>query len=198
MTAIAYVSALVLAAVFVWAAAGKLARPARTATTFAALGVPTPAVAARVIAVVELALAALLAWRPRPGGLAALVLLAAFTAFLAARRRRGVTAGCGCFGSTAGGAAAAIEVTRNVLLALAAVVALGADAPVMPTLAAAVTVSVAAGLAAVVLALVRVKIDVGRLVANRLMFSSSAAGERRAFSSSEAVERPVTFSRSDA
>src|SRR5919199_3912640 len=96
--AIYYLAALVLAAVFVAAAAAKIARPTATARAFATLRVPRPAAVARLVPAAELAVAVLLVAVPRVGGGTALLLLAAFTAFLVRALRSGVRAPCRGFG----------------------------------------------------------------------------------------------------
>lgn len=109
-------AASALALVFAVAAAAKLwRRPDMTG-----LGLPqsTPV----VVATVELALAAALVAWPANAGIAALVLLTGFTAFLAANLGRDT--GCGCFGSTTVTSVRRVDIVRNVaLLGLAAVAA---------------------------------------------------------------------------
>ena len=108
-------AAVVLAAVFAWSAASKIVRrPDMTA-----LGLPawtTP-----VTAVAELALVVALLLRPADGGVAALAVLAGFTAFLARRLDSG--AGCGCFGTTTKRVSSQDLMRNAVLLAVAAVAA---------------------------------------------------------------------------
>ena len=168
MSAVAYVAALLLAATFVWAGVVKLARLQRTTSTMTSLGIVAPAAAAVAVPLVELGLATTLVVRPRVGAMAALIVLAVFTAFLVQRRRQGVTVGCGCFGSATTSVAPTIDVLRNASLALCALAAAGAVRPTAPTLAAVMVVSVVAALAGVVLALADVKVRVGQLVGNRL------------------------------
>lgn len=108
-------AALVLAAVFAWSAVSKIVRrPDMTA-----LGLPVWT--APVTAVVELALAVALLVRPADGGVAALAVLAGFTAFLA--RRVGTGAGCGCFGTTTEPVTSQDLMRNAALLAVAAVAA---------------------------------------------------------------------------
>ena len=118
-----YLCALVLAAVFVRAAAAKLARPAQTAAGFGALGLPAAAVLAWAVPAAELVTAALLVAVPRPGGVVALVLLAVFTAVLAVAVRRDVATGCPCFGAASTKPVSWRDLARNVLLAGLAVAA---------------------------------------------------------------------------
>ena len=85
-----------LTALFSWAAVSKLRSPADTTAAFAGIGLPQPAVLARLVPAAELAIAAALMLRPRPGAVAAIAALAAFTAVLvgAMRRRECLPPGC--------------------------------------------------------------------------------------------------------
>lgn len=162
VTGVATAAGVALAAVFAWAGLAKLARPARTRSAFRDLALPAPALLARAVPATEVALAALLASRPRAGGAAVLALLALFSAFLGRRLARGATGvGCGCFGSARRGALAPVELVRNGLLALLAVAALGAVRPAVPPLPAAVTVSTAVAVGLVILALVDLRAATG-------------------------------------
>lgn len=113
------VLALALAAVFAWAGVTKLRDRAATAASFDAFGLPVPAALAVVVPVAELALAVLLGLSPVLGAAFALATLAGFTAQLLLARRRGVVAGCGCFGGRRPASPSA-ELARNALLAAAA------------------------------------------------------------------------------
>ena len=109
------VAALVLAVVFAWSGVAKLVRrPDMT-------GLGLPASTPLVLAVVELGLAASLVASPVVGGIAALTLLAGFTAFLVARRGSGT--GCGCFGSTSTKPVSNVDLVRNGALLLVAALA---------------------------------------------------------------------------
>ena len=119
---IGYGCAFLLAFVFVRAAVAKLNQPAATAAAFAAMGLPAPGVLRVAVPVVELALAVTLVAAPAAGGVAGLVLLAAFTTLLGRELARGSTTGCGCFGGTARPVSAA-DLARNCVLAALAVVA---------------------------------------------------------------------------
>ena len=109
-------AALALALVFAWSSVAKLV----TKPDMTALGLPSwtaPATAA-----VETVLALALLVTPANGGIAALALLAGFTAFLARRVNSGT--GCGCFGSASAKPVTPQDLMRNtVLLALAGVAA---------------------------------------------------------------------------
>jgi len=149
-----YLAALVLAAVLVLAAAGKLARPAATAAAFRTLRVPRPGAAARVVPVAELAVAVLLIAAPRAGGVAAFVLLGVFSALLVRVLRAGIRAPCRCFGGVREAPVSAPDVFRNALLAGLALTAAAATGPRSPSAGAFVLVAAAvgAGLAALRLA----------------------------------------------
>ena len=128
MAGFAYAGAVVLAAVFVRAAAAKLARPRDAAAGFDALGVPAPAAMAWLVPAAELAVATLLVAVPRAGGVAALVLLVPFTLVLARAVRAGVLTGCACFGSSSRRPVSGRDLVRNgVLAAMALVVSAAAE-----------------------------------------------------------------------
>lgn len=113
-------SALVLALVFMWAAAAKLRDQANTVADFASLGLPRPRVLAKVVPVLEIAVAILLAIWPGWGGVAAFTLLVVFTTVLVAVIRSGATAACACFGGTSSHPVGMRHLIRNAgLLCLA-------------------------------------------------------------------------------
>ncbi len=127
---LAWLARLVLAGVFLVAAAPKLADPAAFATAIANFRVfPDNLVnlVATVVPALELtgALALLTPWR-RGGALLLGILLLAFTALLAASLARGLDLDCGCFGGETSAQAdpvTALHLLRNAgLLALAALV----------------------------------------------------------------------------
>jgi hypothetical protein len=115
--------AIVLAAVFAWAAVAKLRDREATSNAFAAFGLPFPQALAVVVPGAELALAAALVLDPVLGAALGLATLAGFTTQLLLARRRGVEAGCGCFGR-ATPASPGSELARNAVLAAAAVAVL--------------------------------------------------------------------------
>lgn len=121
---IGFLSALVLAAVFVWAAAAKLARPDRTGAGFAALGLGTHRWLVRGVPIIELGTAVLLVAAPPAGGAIALVLLGAFSAVIARALGRGVKAPCSCFGAASGRPISRTDLLRNAALAALAIAAL--------------------------------------------------------------------------
>lgn len=168
MAGVSYLCALALAGVFAWAGAAKLRSTATTAGTFAALGLPGPAVLARVVPAVELALAVALVTVPAAGATVSLAILAGFSVVLARSLRAGDTVSCGCFGTATDEPVSSLELARNAVLGLLAVVALLATGPVRPGLDDVVLVSTAGVVAMIGLALVRLRRDVGAVWDNTL------------------------------
>ncbi|MDY7099682.1 MAG: MauE/DoxX family redox-associated membrane protein [Actinomycetota bacterium] len=123
-TLVATIAAFVLAAVLAASAGAKLADRPATAQAFASLGVPAPGPAALAVPVVELAVAVTLVAAPAAGGFAALAVLVCFTLFLVDRIRSGTTAPCRCFGGLRTEAVGRIDIVRNVVLMVLALVAL--------------------------------------------------------------------------
>lgn len=162
----AYLGAVVLAGVFVVAAGTKLARRQSATAGFRALALPAPQVLGRVVPVVELAVATALVAVPRVGGALALVALVIFSSMLAARIRAGTVASCACFGSVNQDAVSFVELVRNGLLGVLAVVALFAMRPAVPTLEATITVSVAVVTGVLVVGLARLRQRVGAVWSN--------------------------------
>ena len=121
---IGYAAAIVLACAFALAAVSKLRDLRGTLADFTALGVPSPRLFAQVMPLAELAITALLLIVPAVGGIAALITLAFFTVFLASRLRAGVHAPCACFGAMSVHPLSAVDLVRNVGLALLAAAAL--------------------------------------------------------------------------
>jgi hypothetical protein len=121
---------LALAAVFLAAALGKLARPAATAGTLADFGLPRPLrrPGAYALPAVELATAALLVPEAtaRSGAGLALVLLVGFSAAVARLLARGERPACNCFGAVASTPVGPRTLVRNGGLAAAAAVVLAA------------------------------------------------------------------------
>jgi len=125
-----YACAFVLAIVFVQAAVAKAVRPTDTTAGFLALGVPGAPAMARIVPLVEVGVAFGLLSVPRIGGVAALVTLAGFSAFVGRAISAGVRSGCNCFGQRKGDPVSAVDLVRNALLAALAVGALLAARPV--------------------------------------------------------------------
>ncbi len=126
---LARVGAVVLAAVFAWAAAAKLRDRDGTASEFAAMGLPAPTAASVAVPVVELVVAVALVLgaavgRPSPAAFAAFALLVGFTVHLASIVRTGRPVACRCFGGASTEPVSGRSLVRNgVLLTLAAFVA---------------------------------------------------------------------------
>lgn len=166
LSALGLAAAWALAGVFAWAAAAKLIRPAATASGFARLGLPAPRALALAVPLVEGALAVLLLARPALGGMAALLLLTVFSVLLTVRLRAGQRTGCGCFGTSARAELSSVELFRNAGLGTGALLALGASAPGLPTLPALIAVSSASVSGLVLLTLLQVRSESGRLLDN--------------------------------
>lgn len=167
MDDVARAAAIVLAAVFAVAAVAKLRQPVSTARSFAALGLPAPAVLAYAVPAVEAGLAVALVAVPRAAAWVAIVLLAAFTAVLARSITKGTGAPCACFGSArrASEPVSGVELVRNAMLAALAVIATGAPAgaALVPPLPALVVVTLLVAAGRVVLALADLRRHGGRI-----------------------------------
>ncbi|MDH4148238.1 MAG: methylamine utilization protein MauE [Acidimicrobiia bacterium] len=156
MRVVGLVLATTLAAVFATAAVTKLADRPATARLFRALGLRRTYPLALAVPVVEGAVAVGLLTVPAAGAVAAIALLAAFSAFLADRLRRGFDTPCACFGSASARPLGPRHLVRNAMLAaLAAGVVVMAGA--QPAPARFVAVGAAFTLVAAVVALVRSK-----------------------------------------
>lgn len=156
MEELAYTAALALALVMGAAGVAKLRRRRLTERTFRSQGLAYPRALATVVPITEVVLSAGLVAVPGWAGVATLAVLAGFSTFLVRSMRRGDPHGCGCFGTTRPGPTGPNEAARNaVLLAAAALVAIGAETPVLPRPAAVGTVAVAAGMSAAALAWLR-------------------------------------------
>ena len=153
MNDVGYAAALVLAAVFGWAGLAKLRARDATERTFRAFGLAAPRALAVGVPVTELILAVGLVLVPSWAALAALAVLVGFSTILARAMRAGVDVGCGCFGTARRAPVSFVELVRNGLLALGAVVAAQAGSPGWPDLPAVILVATATAMAAVVLAL---------------------------------------------
>ncbi len=111
--------ALVLAAVFLWAAFGKLRDRPSTASQFRDLGLPRPAETVVVVAIAEIAVAGLLLVVPPWGAIAAFVLLIGFTTLLAGVVRSGRPVHCACFGALTDSPVSWRSLVRNAVLLVA-------------------------------------------------------------------------------
>lgn len=161
MNDVAYSLAVGLAAMFAWAGSAKLRAPRRTARSFRALGVP-PALA-RVLPVVELALAIALVVAP----ITAVVAIAALAGFSVVLGRAEIGVRCACFGRGSSEPVSWVQLVRNALLALAAAAAATA-APVVPSLAGVLTAAGIAAAGGLVLALADLKHRTGTVLAVHL------------------------------
>jgi hypothetical protein len=130
MDGVGYAVSIVLAVVFTAAAVAKLGDRSATREGFAALGLPAPA--AWIVPGIELGLAVVLVASPSWGATAALAALAGLTTFIVLAIRRGVAAPCNCFGRVGAAPMSWVDVLRNGVLAVGAVVALGATHPTRP------------------------------------------------------------------
>ena len=166
-TGLATACAYALAAVFVVAAASKLASPERTAAAFAALGLPGSRGLALAVPVVELAVAVTLVVAPAAGGVAALAVLAAFSVVVARALVVGTAAPCACFGRARSEPVSAVDLARNALLVILALAALATDRPTRPSAGDLVVVAVAFVAGTVVLSLARRVADARRPAGGR-------------------------------
>ena len=160
MNQIASASALLLAVLLAWAGAAKVRDRVAARRSFAGLGVRVPV---GVVVAAELAVAVTLVLRPRVGGLAAAVLLVAFTGVLVRALAHHSEVTCGCFGTGSDEAVGPATIVRNLLLLGAAVAATAAVRP-HHSLAALILVSTAAVSGLVVVTLVTLRSDVGALL----------------------------------
>jgi hypothetical protein len=149
MAGAATVAAVALAAVLAWAAVAKAVRHQATVEVYAAMGLPAPAGLAVAVPLVEGATALGLIVRPVVGAVAALGLLAVFTAVIFGLLVSGRAVGCGCFGSTRSDPVGPSDILRNGMLAGLAALATGAARPTRPDAGPAVAVlaAVLAGVA---------------------------------------------------
>ena len=160
MNQIASASALLLAVVLGWAGVAKLRDLPGTARSFVSLGVRVPVV---LVVAAELTTGLVLVLRPRSGGIAATVLLCAFTAVIIRALAARQTVTCGCFGSASNDPVGPATVVRNGLLLGAALTAPAATRP-EHSLAALLTVGLAAVIGLVVVTLVGLRATVGGLL----------------------------------
>jgi uncharacterized membrane protein YphA (DoxX/SURF4 family) len=121
----AYGASVLLAAILVFAAVGKLADRQETAVGFGRLGLPAAAPMAVAVPVAELTTALALLLVPVLGGVLAIIVLGSFTGFLADRVNKGVTEPCRCLGGTSTRPVSWDDVLRNgAFLAVALIVVL--------------------------------------------------------------------------
>lgn len=168
MTGLATLLALTVAATLAVAAVAKFRDPARTASDFAALGLPMPAVLARLVPGVEVAVAVALLVLPGWGAVAAFGLFVLFTALLVSLVRSGQPIACSCFGTVSDEPVSWVEVARNGVLLVAAAAVTPIDQLAVPGFAAVVAYSAAAIIGIVIIQLVAFKRDVGAVWSTHL------------------------------
>lgn len=122
-----YVTAILLAMLFWYAGFAKLRTRPRVVEEFAAMGIRSPELAARILPIAEVLTAVLLAVVPWVGAVVALGLLVVFTIVLARVVRSGAHVTCACFGAVADRPATWVDLVRNGALIVAAAVAVGAE-----------------------------------------------------------------------
>ena len=160
MTGIASTMALLLAALFVYAAVGKLLAPRATARDFDALGVPIAFISARLVPIGELVVALTLVATPRVGSVLATLTLAGFTGVIVRAVATGRNVSFGCLGSLwnqgsrqlgsgqAGDPVSAETIVRNLVLVGMAITAGMTSSVVVPDLASIAASTTALGAAA--------------------------------------------------
>lgn len=170
MSDLAAASALVLAAVFAWAAVAKVRHRVATVASFRGLRLPAPGALATVVPVVEGALAVGLVVAPASSGFAALALVLAFSVVIGRAVAAGATVGCACFGGADDRPVSVVELVRNGALGALAVIASGAGAgpALWPSLPAVVIVTVLVALGRVALAAAQLRQDGGHVLATPL------------------------------
>ncbi len=163
--------AVLLAAVFVLAAVTKLASPAKTTSELAALGVPAPAIAARLLPALELALAVSLIAFPPQGAVVASAAIIVFTAVLLRAIRSGAPVSCGCLGALSSAPAGPPTIARNGALLAMSLAVLAVPEPAVPDLASALAATSVTLAAAVGIQLFSLHDRIGRV------WSVALAGE---------------------
>jgi hypothetical protein len=172
---LARAAALVLGAVFAWAAVAKVKDRGATARSFAGLAIPSPRALAIAVPGVEAAIAIGLVAAPAVVAWPALALVAAFSIVIARAVLAGATVSCACFGGGGERPVSVVELVRNGGLGALAIVASGAGAgdALWPGLPETVIVTVLVALAWVAFAVV----DLRRLGGH--VFSTPLPGEAR-------------------
>jgi uncharacterized membrane protein YphA (DoxX/SURF4 family) len=181
IAALAPLAALATSAVFAVAAVTKLAAPARTTREFADLGLPAPALLARLVPAVELAIAVALVLRPAIGAVAATAALLAFTGVLVAALRSGRSVSCGCLGALSDGPISNATIARNAGLVVVAVLAgtapdPGGLLPALPSLEVALSAGSAVTVAAVAAQLALLRHRIGRIWSVELAGEAGRSG----------------------
>lgn len=166
LTELASPAALVVAAIFLIAAAAKLRSPGSTRRAVAAFGLP-PFVAS-LLGPVEVMTAAALLFFPRVGAVLAVMALVSFTTIVVRSIRRGLSVRCGCFGASDDRPVGIDTVVRNLLLLVLTGPALAITRVERPTLPAMIVVGAGTISAMIAIALVRLGQDVGTIFVQRL------------------------------
>lgn len=173
--------AVAMAAVFGFAAAIKLKSPTVAVTQFTELGVPRPRLMARVVPVFELVIAFALLVAPPVGGLAAMMLLVAFTAVITAAVRHGNTAACGCFGAMSQKPIGRATALRNLLFIAMSATATATPALVMPSIATVAAASLLLLIVALAAQLISLRKTLGRIWSVELAGEATRAGPKPGF-----------------
>ncbi|MFN8051158.1 MAG: hypothetical protein U0Q22_06985 [Acidimicrobiales bacterium] len=146
---VGYCADVVLAVVFVVAAVAKVRDRPRVVREFDAMGIRWPHYAATVLAALELVVAALLVSTGWPGAAGAVAVLGGFTVVLVRQIRSGSQAPCACFGAASSQPVSWVDIVRNAVLMVAALVGLAGERAVPRAVdAAVVTVVTLAGVGA--------------------------------------------------
>ncbi|MGH1492230.1 MAG: MauE/DoxX family redox-associated membrane protein [Acidimicrobiales bacterium] len=172
LSGMASTMAIILAAIFAFAAVSKLLAPETTVSEFAELGVPSPALAAKVVPVLEIGAAVALLVSPPAGALAAVALLMAFTAVIVTVVRSGRSVACGCLGAMSRQPVSNATVARNVALIAMAAIAGSAPSLTVPNFAA-----IAASTSLILLTALAMQLMVIRNTLGRI-WSVELAGEQ--------------------
>ncbi|MEL6981732.1 MAG: MauE/DoxX family redox-associated membrane protein [Actinomycetota bacterium] len=184
LVALAPVAGLLLAAVFALAAATKAVDHGATTSEFAALGLPRPALLARIVPPAEVGIAVALVARPAAGALLATLALLAFSAVLIAALRTGRSVSCGCLGALSREPVSVTTLVRNAgFLALAALAATGPTptglSVALPSLELGLTTGTALLLALLSHQLLALRAQIGRLWSVELAGEAPTRGRGR-------------------
>ena len=164
MGAVGFAAALLLAAIFAWAAVSKLVDRNTVVADFGDMGLPVPALMLALVVGAEFATTALLVAQPVAGAVVALLLLGAFSMMLVSIVRSGRQVRCGCFGANHREPVSMLEVVRNAGLGVIALLALTADQAAGITLPAVMVVTLTALLLLVAVSLVGLSRTSGSLI----------------------------------
>lgn len=121
-----FVTAVLLAGVFLVAAIAKLRDRRAVAAQFAAMGLWRPVLLAEVLPWFELVAAGLLIAAPAVGAQVGLFALVAMTVVIGRLVAAGATVPCACFGGSSREVVSTVDLVRNTFLLAGAIVATGA------------------------------------------------------------------------